>query len=124
MKETGAAAVERKNYGPGGRNSPFERFRNPQAAAEEDATDTADEVVEEPFVFENVMDAKEEACYSARYSDIPANMTANEHYARYGEREGRNIRCAHFMTNFMAKRYLGRYSALGNEFGREGKEAF
>jgi hypothetical protein len=70
------------------------------------------------------MSADEEACYSARYFDIPANMSANEHYARVGEKQGRNIRCTYFMTHTEAHRYLGRYPSLGNEFGREGKDAY
>ena len=41
--------VDKNKWGPGGRSSPFERFRNPQQ--EEDATDEPDDVVEEPFTF-------------------------------------------------------------------------
>ena len=69
------------------------------------------------------MTPEEETCYMARYTDLPANMSANEHYARVGEKEGRNIRCQYYLTWIMAKRYLGRYSWLGQEFGLSGKEA-
>ena len=47
---------------------------------------------EEKFTFDAVMTAEEEACYLDRYTDV-TNMTANEHYARVGEIQGRNIRC-------------------------------
>lgn len=52
---------------------------------------------EEKFNFEAVMTPEEEACYISRYTDV-TNMTANEHYARVGEKQGRNIRCQYFMT--------------------------
>ena len=85
--------LERKNWGKGGKKSPFERFRNPQTDVS--STEVEDEEVEAEeeaeteapeFTYENVMDSEEEACYLARYTDVPANMSANEHYARKGEK--------------------------------------
>lgn len=58
-----------------------------------------------------------------RYSDV-GNMTANEHYARVGEKQGRNIRCVHFFTDFQSERYLKRYTELGDMYGRSDKPAW
>lgn len=69
------------------------------------------------------MTPEEEGCYLSRYTDV-TNMTANEHYARVGEKEGRNIRCQNVMTGIMARRYLRRYADLGNMFGRTGAGSF
>lgn len=101
--EAGVQAATKKDWGKGGRNSPFEQFRNPNAEINEGAAgppptpepETLPE--EEKFEFEKVMTPEEEACYSSRYSDI-GNMTANEHYARVGQKQGRNINCQDFMT--------------------------
>lgn len=83
-------------------SSPFEQFRNPNA--EDEAAGSTEGPIEpeelpeeEKFAFENVMTPDEEACYLSRYTDI-VNMSANEHYARVGEKQGRNIRCQYFMT--------------------------
>jgi len=109
-------------YGAGGRGSPFEQFRNPNSADEDTGSDAGPIEVEslpeeEKFEFEKVMTPVEEACYLARYTDV-TDMTANEHYARIGEKGGRNIRCQNFMTSISGQRYARRYADLGNLFGR------
>jgi hypothetical protein len=109
-------------WGPGGRSSPFERFRNPNSGDEDTGSDAGpiepeSLPEEEKFEFEKVMTPVEEACYLNRYTDV-TNMTANEHYARVGEKGGRNIRCQNFMTGISAQRYLRRYAELGNLYGR------
>ena len=78
---------------------------------------------EDKFEYDNVMTSAEEACYSSRYTDV-GSMKANEHYARVGEKQGRNVNCMPFMTGISAKRYLRRHWFLGNEFGRDGKDSF
>lgn len=69
------------------------------------------------------MDETEAACYANRYTDLNG-MDPNEHYARIGQKQGRNIRCVYFFTLFQSERYLKRYTALGNEMGRSNKEAW
>ena len=69
------------------------------------------------------MTPEEEACYAKRYTDI-GSMSPNEHYARTGEKQGRNVNCKPLMTGISAKRYLRRYWFLGNEMGRDGKDSF
>lgn len=63
------------------------------------------------------MDDEEAKCYENRYTDLNG-MNPNEHYARFGHKQGRNIRCVSFFTQIMSFRYLDRYSELGNLFGR------
>ena len=78
-------------YGPGGMNSPFEQFRNPNAEDGENGPESEGPLEvetlkeEEVFNYEHVMTPDEEACYLNRYTDV-TNMTANEHYARVGEK--------------------------------------
>ena len=108
--------------------SPSEQFRNPNTEDEAVGSNAgpvepAEVPAEEKFDFEKVMTPEEEACYAKRYTDV-GSMTPNEHYARVGEKQGRNIRCLPWMTGIAAKRYLRRYWFLGNEYGREGSDAF
>ena|ERR1719329_114895 len=77
-------------HGPGGMGSPFEQFRNPNAEDETMGSDVGpivpeDLAPEEKFEFDNVMTPEEEACYTKRYTDV-GSMSANEHYARTGEK--------------------------------------
>ena len=78
-------------WGEGGRSSPFEQFRNPNAEDGENGPDSEGPLdvdtlkEEEKFNYEAVMTPEEEACYLNRYTDV-TNMTANEHYARVGEK--------------------------------------
>ena len=115
-------------WGPNGMGSPFEQFRNPNA--EDEMTGTVEGPIEiddlpeeEKFEYEKVMTPEEEGCYLSRYTDV-TNMTANEHYARIGEKQGRNTRCQNVMTGIMAERYLRRYAYLGNLYGRKGAKSF
>ena len=75
-------------HGPGGRNSPFERLRNPNAEEDEDddvgsPAEPAAAAEAEEFTYEDVMDETEAACYAARYTDLNGT-DPNEHYARVG----------------------------------------
>jgi len=91
-------------WGAGGMGSPFEQFRNPNAEDETQGSSAGPIEIEpaklpeeEKFDFEKVMTPEEEACYANRYTDV-GNMTSNEHYARVGEKQGRNVNCLPFMT--------------------------
>lgn len=50
-------------------------------------------------------------------------MDPNEHYARKGHKQGRNIHCTGVQTWFMAKRYAYRYPELGRMYGYSGKDS-
>jgi len=86
-------------FGKGGKSSPFEKLRNPNAEEDEDddVGAPAEPAEEEEFTYEDVMDETEAACYAARYTDLNGT-DPNEHYARVGAEQGRNIRCLPFLT--------------------------
>jgi len=61
----------------------------------------------------SMMTKEEEACYSRRYTDLNG-LSAEEHFMKTGRRQGRNPRCGHVLTWYMAQRYLDRYWKLGD----------